>query len=314
MTLVTVSAPWQQVNLPALDLRRQISSGRSEGVVGTADMAVAQRGAGANMSVDIAAGEAWVLGESVALQGLYHGYNDATFNLTGFTSAHATLPRIDRVALRVRDAFHGDAANDLTFVIVTGTATSGATLSNLTGAAAVAANHLLLANVLIPAASSSITTANIDTTVRATSQPAGAPWLIDVNVFPTSIAHTNWDTIDAVSTTYANHVFGGVKQSSGAQNDEIAWDVVLAAGTWTVEVVHFKASTAGIYSVRFDGVDKGTVDGYAAAQTANARGSVSGISVASSGKVRVSLKMATKNASSSSYFGYVSHLQLRRTA
>ena len=59
------------------------------------------------------------------------------------------------------------------FKVVPGTATSGATLSNLTGAAAVPNNSLLLANVLIPATSTSITDANIDTTVRVRASVGG---------------------------------------------------------------------------------------------------------------------------------------------
>lgn len=164
MTLAVTSAPFQSVNMPALDLRRFLSAGLQEGVMSSTAMAVAQRAAGANMSVDIAAGEAAVAGESITNQGLYYAYNDATFNLTGFTAANATLPRIDRVALRVRDAFHGDAASDLAFVIVTGTATAGATLANLNGVTAVPAGHLLLANVLIPATATTVTSTNIDTT------------------------------------------------------------------------------------------------------------------------------------------------------
>jgi hypothetical protein len=97
-------------------------------------MAVAQRAAGANMSVDIAAGEATVQGDLVTNQGLYYVYNDATVNLTGFAAANATNPRIDRITLKVDDAFHGGAGNTASFPIITGTATAGATLTNLTGA------------------------------------------------------------------------------------------------------------------------------------------------------------------------------------
>jgi hypothetical protein len=162
MALSVTSAPWHQVAMPALDLRRYLTAlVSSEGVATAADMTVSQRGAGANMSVDIAAGYALVQGDTVAGQGMYLAYNDAVYNLTGFTAAHATLPRIDRVAIRVRDIFHGDAANDEAFVILTGTATSGATLANLTGAAAIPGSHLLRANVLVPATATTITTANI---------------------------------------------------------------------------------------------------------------------------------------------------------
>jgi hypothetical protein len=204
MAFAVTSAPWQQVNMPALDLRRMIKAAvGGEGVVAAGDLAVAQRGAGANMSVDIAAGEAYVLGESVTNQGLYYVYNDAVYNLTGFTAAHATLPRIDRVAIRVRDAFHGDAANDEAAVILTGTATSGATLANLTGAAAVPANHMLLANVLIPATSTTITTANIDTTVRARSGPAGTVLAYNEFTVPVTCTATTEATSNTIVTASA---------------------------------------------------------------------------------------------------------------
>jgi hypothetical protein len=170
MALSVTSPIWQQVNTPALDMRRFLSFDRyGESVRG---MAVVQRGAGANYSVDIAAGEATVQGDLVTNQGLYYVYNDATVNLTGFAAANATNPRIDRITLKVDDAFHGGAGNTASFPIITGTATAGATLTNLTGAGAVPASSILLANVLIPATATTITTANIDTTVRYTTFPA----------------------------------------------------------------------------------------------------------------------------------------------
>lgn len=173
MTLVTVSAPFQNVAMPALDLRRYLYTlTANEGVREAGDFAVSQRAAGANMSVDVAAGYAFIQGDDVAGQGMYHALNDAAVNVA-VTAAHATLPRIDRVGIQVRDAFHGGAANDLQLVVLAGTPTAGATLSNLLGAAAVPSSFLLLANVLVPAASVSVTTANIDTTVRVRIRAAG---------------------------------------------------------------------------------------------------------------------------------------------
>jgi len=194
--------------MPALDLRRYLSFGLSEGVGDTTAMAVGQRGAGANYSVDIAAGDAIVTGDSVTNQGKYYAYNDAVFNLTGFTAAHATLPRIDRVTLRVRDAFHGDAANDFSFQIVTGTATSGATLANLTGAAAIPNSQLLLANILIPATATTIITANIDTAIRAVSGFGGGSAVPpgSVTEYTGASAPAGWMLCDGTAisrTTYA---------------------------------------------------------------------------------------------------------------
>lgn len=82
-----------------------------------------------------------------------------------FKPAHATLPRIDRIAVQVRDqnvTGGGDTSTDGKFRVISGTPTSGADLSNLTGAAAIPANAFLIANVLVPAAATALVAGNID--------------------------------------------------------------------------------------------------------------------------------------------------------
>jgi hypothetical protein len=135
-------------------------------------------------------------------------------------------------------------------------------------------------------------------------------WHHDINVFMTPISHVNWSTNDVNSSMIRN----GRKRSSGTQNDEINFDVTLGAGTWDIEILHNTGTNLGIYSVQLDSVEVGTIDGYSGASVYNVRSSVTGVSVATAGKKRLKLKMATKNASSSSYYGSISHIQLRRTA
>lgn len=144
----------------------------------------------------------------------------------------------------------------------------------------------------------------------AWGDPPGLPWLIDVGAFMTAISQVNWNNVSVDTSA----VYNGVNNSSGAQNDEINFDVVLAAGTWTFELMHTQNTNRGIYSVQLDGAEKGTIDGYSAALTRNVRSTVAGIAVAASGKVRLKLKMATKNASSTQYYGSIQHIQFRRTA
>lgn len=134
-----------------------------EGVLGATDLKISQHAGSANMSVDAAAGFALVLGDDPGNGGLYHIQNDAVVNVTGFSSAHASLPRIDQVYLQIKDTTHGGDSSDVpAFGIATGSATSGATLDNRTGAAAtIPTGSIRLCDILIPAASSSITTANI---------------------------------------------------------------------------------------------------------------------------------------------------------
>jgi hypothetical protein len=89
--------------------------------------------------------------------------------MEGLKPAHATLPRVDRVVIQILDSAisgGGDSSLGAKFRVIPGTPTSGATLTNLTGAAAVPSNAYLLANVLVPAAATALIAANIDTSVR----------------------------------------------------------------------------------------------------------------------------------------------------
>jgi hypothetical protein len=144
-----------------IDLRRALSPGLQEGYVDSGAYAVTQRGAGANLSVDIAAGTgaALVQGDSVTAQGLYtippHG--SATIN-EAITAAHATLPRIDQVVLEALDDTHaGGGSNKSRTRVIDGTATAGATLVNRTGAAALPSSCKRLADVVVPALDTTIT-------------------------------------------------------------------------------------------------------------------------------------------------------------
>lgn len=133
-------------------------------------LVVAQRAAGANMSVDVSAGAAYVAvtngGKRMFLNGASSnsgtpGTPGADWSAT-FTAAHATLPRVDRVVAQVRDnVFDSSTFYDGKLRVVAGTATAGATLANLTGAPAVPAGCEHVAYVLVPAAATTIATANI---------------------------------------------------------------------------------------------------------------------------------------------------------
>lgn len=149
----------------AIDRRRAYTSELQAGVIGSTDFKVVQRGAGANMTVDVtmtAGGVAYVAGTAVSGQGLYAVPVHASTVNEAVAAAHGSLPRIDTVVLRVFDHTHdASGANNSQIVVLTGTATSGATLDNRTGAATVPGSSLVLADILVPAASSSVVTANI---------------------------------------------------------------------------------------------------------------------------------------------------------
>jgi hypothetical protein len=152
----------------AIDDRRAASAGLQEGAYAAQSFEVTQRGAGANMSVDIAASTheqgiaAYVQGDSISGQGLYMVHPHSAVINEAIGTAHATLPRVDRVILEVLDNQHDSGGASLARTrVVAGTATAGATLDNLNGAAAVPNSALLLADVLIAATDTSIGNAEI---------------------------------------------------------------------------------------------------------------------------------------------------------
>jgi len=126
---------------------------------------VNQRGAGANMSVDVWPGFATVPGQSTTTQGMYTAVSDATVNLAIATS-NPTNPRIDLVYLQLQDAAYSGSNNQAVLAVVTGTP-AGSPVTP-----ALPANSIPLARVAVAANASSVVTANI-TDVRLQLGAAG---------------------------------------------------------------------------------------------------------------------------------------------
>lgn len=128
---------------------------RAHGIVNTADLAVTQNGT-PNMSVNVAAGGAFVRGTQSANQGLYHLWNDATVNLA-IAAADATNPRRDLVIAQVRDDFYSGSSKDGRVLVVTGTPAASPSDPSLSSYP----NAVVLARVAVAANATSIVTANI---------------------------------------------------------------------------------------------------------------------------------------------------------
>lgn len=138
---------------------------RTEGVKRPTHLKVSERGAGANMSVDVAAGDAIVQGDDSTNQGRYAGRVDATYNLTGFTAPSGLNQRYDLVVLKMNDPDDGGSAGrNATIERVAGTAATSPTVP------AVPASALLLA-VVGPFASS--TTAITTSLIHAAQSGTG---------------------------------------------------------------------------------------------------------------------------------------------
>jgi len=139
---------------------------------------------------------------------------------------------------------------------------------------------------------------------------AALPWNIPISVYQTPKAQATWTAVQLNGVL----IYLARLNSSGAQNDQITWDAVLAKGTWTFNLLHCKLTDRGIYSVQFDSVEVGTIDGYYSDVLANELTNITGIVIPATKKIEIKLKMATKNASSGGYYGSIQGINLMRTA
>lgn len=161
-----------------------------EGVIGPSSLLVAQRGAGANFSVDIAAGQAAVLGGDVANQGTYVCTNTAgAYNLVT-PGAPGSGTRYHRVVAQVRDKTCNGSWTTYDWVPV---------LVQDTGAGLPAepASSVSLAQVAITLGQASVLNANI-TDLRPIIQPlqpyAGAFASVDTGETTASGSFTDLTT------------------------------------------------------------------------------------------------------------------------
>ena len=99
----------------------------------------------------------------------------------------------------------------------------------------------------------------------------------------------------------------------GVQNDYLEYKVYLAAGTYTLMLIHHENTMAGIANILIDDVSVGSIDMYGTL-TWNVRTEVTDIVVSSSGLKTLKFLMDTKNGSSSAYTCYMVQGALYRTA
>jgi hypothetical protein len=133
----------------------------AEGVLGQTSFLVSQRGAGANFSVDVAAGYAVILGDSVANQGKYLIRSVGVVNVTT-PAAPGSGTRVHRVIARIRDKVAAGANYDWTLELLEDTGT---------GTPALPASAISLATVSITVAQASVTNTNI-TNLRPVARDA----------------------------------------------------------------------------------------------------------------------------------------------
>ena len=272
------------------------------GVVALGDLAVT--GGYGVMAIAVAAGSVWIPGTTTTAQGTYYCFNDASVSLA-IAAASATNPRIDTIVAQVEDAAYAGATNAWKLAVVTGTATVGATLANLTGAGAVPASSLVLAYVLVAANATTITAGAVqDNRIFARpnlpmrSNPAGRCYL-NTNKSPaTGLFAANW------ATTYA---YGGmtVGATTGLTVPVSGYYQINGASTATQSSYPF-VWWIGI-AVNGSAVSQGTcAQGTAAATTCSTVNDVLYVTAGQAITLSVVLSTLIANANSGQYNTYLS--------
>lgn len=219
------------------------------------EMQVTQTGS-PSMNVLVKSGLCAIPGTEGAQQGTYGLGNDADVTLA-IAAAHATLARIDIVIARIRDTVYSGALNNGTLEVVTGTP-AGSPVAPSTPA-----NSLVLAQVNVLAAATSISNANITDTRRFLAAVGGVMPAKSTDSF-TGLLHagqpvyeTDTGRLKISTDTGANFktVFTGTN-----------FQVFTSSGTWN--------KPTGAQRVRIRCVGGGGAGGNAAAATAgqNAKG------------------------------------------
>jgi len=145
--------------------------GPGGGIVTPGDLNVTQQST-PNMSVLIGTGQIWVPGTSTPSQGMYYSRNGAAVTVS-IAASNPSLPRIDTVICQVEDLAYAGASKLFQAAVVTGTATSGATLANLSGKGTLPVSSLPIAYVLVPANATSIITADISNVIAQATNAFG---------------------------------------------------------------------------------------------------------------------------------------------
>jgi len=152
------------------------------GVIGAGSLAVTAQ-ASPNMTVNIAAGWGAIVPTTAGL-GVYGIYNDATVVQT-ISAANATNPRIDLIVATINDAQYSGSANNVGFTTVAGTPAASPTVPTTPN------NSIVLAQIAVAAATTTITTANItDRRSPVTNNLNGASYYIQQSAYSPSVSAT----------------------------------------------------------------------------------------------------------------------------
>jgi len=146
-----------------------------------------------NMTVLVEPGVCCIPGTEAGSQGNYWACNDAQVILS-ISAAHATLPRIDIVVVNIRDTFYSGASNDSQLQVITGTPAASPV------APAAPVNSIIICQVAVAAAVTSIVDANITDTRFYLAAAGGVINIRTIGAIPTSAEIIEGQLIWAMDT------------------------------------------------------------------------------------------------------------------
>lgn len=180
---------------PAEDVRRFIGAVQSQGLARVGDLNVTEKSGTPNMSVDVAGGRAFIDGTEAPYQGCYLVENRGNTNVP-LDNSDPTNPRIDLIVAEVQDAGYSGATNAWSLVVVKGTAAPAPTRPTPP------ANSIVLADVLVSAAVTSILNVKITPKYTTLSRPWNSAWgIIPGGLITRTSAYAGWSaTLSTISS------------------------------------------------------------------------------------------------------------------
>ena len=141
--------------------------------------------------------------------------------------------------------------------------------------------------------------------------PAGPPqWNVQIDPILPPAAQSNFDTLYFSSSAYNGGYRSG--PGNGVQDQSASWKVVLAAGTFSLDLIYVAWSDAGVMTWSLDDNAIGTVDGYGGQY--NSQATLENIVVAEAGVKTLTVKVSSKTDASQGFNAYLQAIQLRRTS
>lgn len=256
---------------------------------------------------------AWSSGETVpveditkpgALQAIQQSFDDKFSVRGGTITGHTNLS-----STTVNDSLSVDGAVDLNSTV------------NVDGAATFSSSFTVQSdgrNIVLSTETATDTMRIVGTTGRIEGNINSHiyPWRVQIPIYFGEDDGSNSGGLVANSSQLHGWLRDVTDTSNCAagQNSYIEYNVILASGTWTMQVYTTTNNTdRGIASFQIDGVEVGTRNQYGAGSDTLRSDTFTGISVTSSGKHAVRVIISSKDAASSGYCFRISGLEMRRT-